>query len=96
MAVHAASFRIAREGDYNERWSSVVSALQKSRPIACGRGRTPLILLQSNKSAEAIAQSVYLGSSMTDRDILLSGRTSPTRHTPSKARTSTQARYQRS
>jgi hypothetical protein len=71
MAVLAASFRIAREGDYNERWASVVAALKKESSDRIWEETTSLIVLQSNKSAEAIAQSVYLGSSMTDRDILL-------------------------
>jgi hypothetical protein len=71
MSVLAASFRIAREGDYNERYNSLVTALRKESIDSVSEETTSFILIKSNKSAEAVAQSAYLGSSMNDRDVLL-------------------------
>lgn len=71
MAGFAVSFRIESEGNYNDRWASIIDAIRKESSEAPWEETTSFLIIHSDKTADAIASSVYLGSSMTAGDLVL-------------------------
>lgn len=63
MATYVVSFRLEHDGNYSDRYSSVVDAIRKE---ATGGNKweemTSMFIFKSEKSADAVATSIYLGS----------------------------------
>lgn len=63
MATYVVSFRLEYDGNYSDRYASVVDAIRKE---ASGGNKweemTSMFIFKSSKSAEEVATSIYLGS----------------------------------
>ena len=73
MATYMISFRIASDSDHSSRWASTVAAIRRE---AIGdtywEETTSLIVLTSNKWADTLASSIFVGSEFNSfKDTLL-------------------------
>ena len=64
MAAYVITFRLKQDATYSDRWSSIVAAIKKEAVGATWDETTAFFALNSAKSADAIASSIYVGSSM--------------------------------
>ena len=73
MATHLVSFRINHDSGHSDRWASTVSAIRSEAEGGTSWDETTsLVVLKSNKTADSLAASVYLGSSFSPtKDTLL-------------------------
>jgi hypothetical protein len=64
MALFAISFRVAELGDAASRRASIVEQIRKEALDRTWEETTSFLLIASNKTTEALAQSIYLNSEM--------------------------------
>lgn len=73
MATYIISFRILSDSTHADRWASVVDTIHgEAANGTVWEETTSLIILRSQKSPDALASSIYLGSSFSpSKDKLL-------------------------
>lgn len=78
MATFVVCFRLDYDATYSDRWASVVSAIRKqAEGGATWEEMTSMIAFESSKSADSIASSIYISSSLdVTRDAILVADTS--------------------
>lgn len=72
MAIFAVTFRIDDDDTYQERWSSVVSAIRDETISEYWEEPTSFALIESEKTSEAVADSINNNSKLApSKDLLL-------------------------
>tara|TARA_R110002072_G_scaffold16590_11_gene64532 strand:+ start:108 stop:437 length:330 start_codon:yes stop_codon:yes gene_type:complete len=73
MATYMISFRIASDSDHSSRWASTVAAIRREAiGGAYWEETTSLVVLKSDKVADSLASSIFIGSEFNStKDTLL-------------------------
>jgi hypothetical protein len=64
MATYVIAFRLQWGADYSDRWSSVMKAIRNQAIGQTWEELTSLVVLQTIKSADEVASSIYINSAL--------------------------------
>ncbi len=84
MATYMISFRIASDSDHSNRWASTVAAIRREAIGGTSwEETTSLVVLKSDKPADSLASSIFLGSEFNStKDTLLVVNTASSAYAP--------------
>lgn len=71
MATCIATFRLHQDSTIADRWASIMKKIRDEAIGSTWEETTSFVLLKSSKSAKALAEAIYLNSSMSNQDELV-------------------------